>query len=96
MSDIPVTEGVFLVVKPEFGCPTGEAYRKYDESPLEIHGGLERFIAGLPRNYAPEMYSVFQKLYSDRRIEDICARLTALGAKGANAHRKRLGGIRRI
>ena len=83
MSDIPVTEGVFLVVKPEFGCPTGEAYRKYDESPLEIHGGLERFIAGLPRNYAPEMYSVFQKLYSDRRIEDICARLTALGAKGA-------------
>lgn len=83
MSDIPVTEGVFLVVKPEFGCPTGEAYRKYDESPLEIHGGLERFTAGLPGNYAPEMYSVFQKLYSDRRIEDICARLTALGAKGA-------------
>ena len=83
MSDIPVTEGVFLVVKPEFGCPTGEAYRKYDESPLEIHGGLERFTAGLPGNYAPEMYNVFQKLYSDRRIEDICDRLTALGAKGA-------------
>ena len=78
-----MTEGVFLVVKPEFGCPTGEAYRKYDESPLEIHGGLERFTAGLPGNYAPEMYSVFQKLYSDRRIEDICDRLTALGAKGA-------------
>lgn len=29
------------------------------------------------------MYNVFQKLYSDRRIEDICARLTTLGAKGA-------------
>lgn len=83
MSDIPVTEGVFLVVKPEFGCPTGEAYRKYDESPLEIHGGLERFTAGLPGNYAPEMYNVFQRLYSDKRIEDICARLTTLGAKGA-------------
>ena len=83
MSDIPAAEGVFLVVKPEFGCPTGEAYRKYDESPIGVRGGLERLTAGLPGNYAPEMYNVFQKLYSDRRIEDICARLTELGAKGA-------------
>lgn len=83
MSDIPAAEGVFLVAKPDFGCPTGDAYRKYDESPLDIHGGLERFTAALPGNYAPEMYNVFQRLYSDRRIEDICSRLTALGAKGA-------------
>ena len=83
MSDITPAEGAFLVVKPEFGCPTGEAYRRYDESPLEIHGGLERFSAGLPGDYAPEMYNVFQRLYADERIEQICARLTELGAKGA-------------
>lgn len=83
MSDITPAEGAFLVVKPEFGCPTGEAYRRYDESPLEIHGGLERFSAGLPGDYAPEMYNVFQRLYADERIERICARLTELGAKGA-------------
>lgn len=83
MSDITAAQGAFLVVKPEFGCPTGEAYRKYDENPHEVHGGLQRFTAGLPGNYAQEMYNVFQRLYSDKRIEDICARLTALGANGA-------------
>lgn len=83
MSDITAARGAFLVVKPEFGCPTGEAYRKYDENPHEVHGGLQRFTAGLPGNYAQEMYNVFQRLYSDKRIEDICARLTALGANGA-------------
>lgn len=83
MSDTVPAEGVFLVVKPEFGCPTGEAYRKYDESPLPVNGGLERFTAALPGNYPPEMYNVFQRLYADQRIEDICARLNVLGARGA-------------
>lgn len=83
MSGFPAPEGVFLVVKPEFSCPTGEAYRKYDGSPLPVHGGLERFRAALPGGYATEMYNVFQRLYSDRRIEDICRRLREAGAKGA-------------
>lgn len=83
MSDFPAPEGVFLVVKPEFSCPTGEAYRKYDGSPLPVHGGLEGFRAALPGGYATEMYNVFQRLYSDRRIEDICRRLREAGAKGA-------------
>ena len=83
MSDFPAPEGVFLVVKPEFSCPTGEAYRKYDGSPLPVHGGLEGFRAAVPGGYAPEMYNVFQRLYSDGRIEDICRRLREAGAKGA-------------
>lgn len=83
MSGFPAPEGAFLVVKPEFSCPTGEAYRKYDGSPLPVHGGLEGFRAALPGGYATEMYNVFQRLYSDRRIEDICRRLREAGAKGA-------------
>lgn len=83
MSEFPAPQGVFLVVKPEFGCPTGEAYRRYDENPVAVHGGLDKFRAAMPGGYAAEMYNVFQKLYSDERIEDICRRLELQGAKGA-------------
>ena len=83
MSDFPAAEGVFVVVRPDFSCPTVEAYRKYDRSPVPPHGGLERFRAAMPGNYAPEMYNVFQKLYADERIESICRRLAELGARGA-------------
>lgn len=84
MSEFPAPQGVFLVVKPEFSCPTGEAYRSYDESPLAVHGGLAAFRAAMPGNYAAEMYNVFQKLYADQRIESVCGRLTELGARGAS------------
>lgn len=83
MSDFPAAKGIFLVVKPDFSCPTGEAYRKYDSSPVAPRGGLEGFRAAMPENYAPEMYNVFQRLYADERIENICSRLTELGARGA-------------
>lgn len=73
----------FVVAKPDFSCPTGEAYAKYDSNPLPLHGGLERFRAALPDNFAPEMYNVFQKLYADERIESLCRGLTDLGAEGA-------------
>lgn len=83
MTDLPAAKGIFVVVKPDFSCPTGEAYRKYDSSPVAPHGGLERFRAALPDNYAPEMYNVFQELYADERIESICRRFMELGARGA-------------
>lgn len=73
----------FVVGKPDFSCPTGEAYSKYDSDPLPLHGGLDRFRAALPDNFAPEMYNVFQKLYADERIESLCRRLADLGAEGA-------------
>ena len=83
MSDFPAAKGVFVVVKPEFSCPTGEAYRKYDSSPVAPHGGLEEFRAAMPEDYAPEMYNVFQELYADERIESLCRRFMELGAHGA-------------
>lgn len=74
----------FLVVKPQFGCPTGEAYRKYDEQPLPPHAGMERFRAALRSGgFAGGMYNVFRRLYSDGRIERLCGRLLELGAQGA-------------
>ena len=83
MSDFPAAKGIFVVVKPDFGCPTGEAYKKYDSSPIPPRGGLEGFRAAMPEKYAPEMYNVFQQLYVDERIEEICRRLVELGARGA-------------
>lgn len=83
MSEFPAAEGVFVVVKPDFSCPTGEAYKKYDSSPVAPHGGLENFRSAMPKDYAPEMYNVFQELYADERIESICRRLVELGARGA-------------
>lgn len=83
MSDFPEAKGIFVVVKPDFSCPTGEAYKKYDSSPVPPRGGLEEFRAEMPENYAPEMYNVFQQLYADGRIESICRRLVELGARGA-------------
>lgn len=68
-----------VVVKPEFSCPTGEAYKRYDEAPLPSHGGLELFR----NNFPAGMYNVFQTLYSDERIETLCSRITELGAEGA-------------
>ena len=74
----------FLVVKPQFGCPTGEAYRRYDGQPLPPHGGMEHFRSSLcSGGFAGEMYNVFRRLYSDERIERLCGRLTELGAEGA-------------
>lgn len=73
----------FVVAKPDFSCPTGEAYGRYDSDPLPPHGGLDRFRAALPGGFAPEMYNVFQKLYADERIDSLCGRLVELGAEGA-------------
>ena len=72
MSDIPdIANGYsFLVVMPDFTCPTGEAYRKWDASPLPIRGKLNDFLEeGMecPEN----MYNVFETLYADKRIEKI-------------------------
>lgn len=83
MEDIaPVRDVFFLVVMPDFTCPTGAAYKKWDSAPLPIRGKLEDFLKeGIER---PEnMYNVFEKLYSDRRISDIRMRMLLAGAKGA-------------
>lgn len=84
MEDIAPVRGVFfLVVMPDFSCPTGEAYRKWDSAPLPPRGKLADFLEegiSCPEN----MHNVFEVLYSDPRIEKIRRRLLIEGgAKGA-------------
>lgn len=85
LSEHPAAEGVtFLVIKPEFSCPTGAAYTSYDAAPIPPHGRMEAFTAAMAEGcFAGEMYNVFQTLYADGRIEALCTRLAELGAQGA-------------
>ncbi|MGN1119258.1 MAG: 4-(cytidine 5'-diphospho)-2-C-methyl-D-erythritol kinase [Oscillospiraceae bacterium] len=83
MEDLPpIGECFFLVVMPDFTCPTGEAYRKWDASPLPVRGKLSDFLEegiACPEN----MHNVFEVLYNDPRIEQIRRRLLIEGgAKG--------------
>lgn len=80
----PVKDCAFLVVMPDFTCPTGEAYRKYDSSPIAKRNGFAEFAESLSDgSFAGKMYNAFEALYSDERIEAIKARLVEAGAMGA-------------
>lgn len=80
----PVKDCAFLVVMPDFTCPTGEAYRKYDSSPIAAKGGFAEFAENLADGgFAGKMYNAFEALYSDERIEAIKSRLVEAGAMGA-------------
>ena len=73
----------FLIVMPDFTCPTGEAYARYDKAPIPPKNGLAEFVASLPESFADKLYNSFEELYADERINDIKARLKASGAEGA-------------
>lgn len=74
----------FLVVMPDFTCPTRAAYAKYDEAPVPAKNGLSEFAEALSDGgFAKKMYNVFERLYDDPRIEEIKSKLTAAGAEGA-------------
>lgn len=78
----PFPECVFLVVKPDFACDTRGAYRQYDQAPIPKRGKLAEFAES--RGKFPElMYNVFERVYSDARIDEITARLISAGAQGA-------------
>lgn len=80
----PVKDCAFLVVMPDFTCPTGEAYRKYDSAPIAARNGFGGFAESLSDgSFADKMYNAFEVLYADERIEDIKARLIEAGAMGA-------------
>ena len=74
----------FLVVMPDFTCPTGEAYRKYDSAPVAARGMLTQFVRDVECGcFASCMYNVFEELYGDERISDIRRTLTDAEACGA-------------
>lgn len=62
----------FLIVKPDFGCDTGIAFREYDLSPV-------------PRRERKgnEIYNVFRELYDHDEINAIIEKLKELGAEDA-------------
>lgn len=79
----PVKDCWFLVVMPDFTCPTGEAYARYDAAPLPARNALAEFEDALSGGFADKMYNSFGELYADPRIEDIISRLKDSGAEGA-------------
>lgn len=79
----PITEGCYLVVKPQYSCPTGAAYASYDSAPREPKNALSQFIAS-GADYAERLYNVFEELYADERTERIKRRLLSAGARGAS------------
>lgn len=78
-----IRSGAFLVVMPDFNCPTGEAYKRYDSAPIAAANGAAQFAESVRGSFADKMYNVFEALYSDRRIDEIKSRLIAAGADGA-------------
>lgn len=78
-----IRDCAFLAVMPDFTCPTGEAYRRYDSAPIKAANGAKRFVESLCGSYADKMYNVFEALYADERIAEIKKRLIAAGARGA-------------
>ena len=75
---------VFLVVMPDFTCPTAAAYKKYDDTPIASENRLSEFVCSISDGSFPErMHNTFEMLYNDSRIEDIKSVLTASGARGA-------------
>lgn len=78
-----VKDRCFLIVMPDFTCPTGEAYARYDKAPIPPKNGMEEFTASLPDSFADKLYNSFEVLYADERINIIKDRLMASGAEGA-------------
>lgn len=85
MSEIlPVKDKWYLVVMPDFTCPTGAAFARYDNSPLPLRNSLSEFVSSLETGaFADRMYNTFEVLYSDSRIERIKNDLLSAGAEGA-------------
>ena len=75
-----------LIVKPDAACNTGEAYRKYDGSPIPVKPGFEEYcasIAGSRMALANGLYNVFEELYGNDDIAQIKSELLGAGALGA-------------
>lgn len=88
MTNIPDIEArAVVIVKPDFSCDTGKAYGLYDKTPIKSRGEPSGLLTALnernQKKTAAELYNVFEKLYSDGRIERIKRELIASGASGA-------------
>ncbi len=79
----PLPKRFYLIVKPNFRCPTGEAYARYDASPIAPKNGLEAFCRAGSR-YHEKLYNVFEEIYADERIFALKNALKKTGALGSS------------
>lgn len=79
----PLPKRFYLIVKPNFRCPTAEAYAKYDSSPIAPKNGLEAFCNAGSR-YHEKLYNIFEHIYRDERIFALKNALAETGALGSS------------
>lgn len=78
----PIKDVCFLVVKPPYSCPTGEAYARYDSAGCEPKNALAEFLCA-GADFSKKLYNVFEELYDDERTARIKQVLISAGAQGA-------------
>ncbi len=77
---------VIAVVKPDFSCSTPDAYRSYDDNPLPLQDYFDDFTEALSEGcleWGEKMYNVFEKLYNNKKVEDITRLMRENGAAGS-------------
>lgn len=84
----PIKRGNFalVIVKPDFSCSTGTAYKAYDSNPVPEKAGFDEFcekLRGEPEEWAGSLYNIFEVLYNNPEIEAIKREILASGALGA-------------
>ncbi len=78
----PLPERFYLIVKPNFRCPTQKAYQLYDNAPVPAKNTLKAFCNAGSR-YPEMLYNVFEEIYGNVEISSIKAKLRETGALGA-------------
>lgn len=78
----PLPERFYVIVKPNFRCPTQAAYKLWDSKPVPSKNALEAFCDAGSR-YPEMLYNVFEEIYGNPEISAIKAKLIETGALGA-------------
>ena len=78
----PLPERFYLIVKPNFRCPTQDAYKLYDNAPVPAKNALKAFCNADLR-YSELLYNVFEEIYGNLEISSIKAKLRETGALGS-------------
>ncbi len=78
----PLPELFYLIVKPNYRCPTQDAYKLYDKAPVPAKNGLEVFCNAGSR-YPELLYNVFEVIYGNMEISSIKTKLRETGALGS-------------
>ena len=78
----PLPDRFYLIVKPNFRCPTQNAYKLYDSAPVPAKNALKAFCNAGSR-YPDMLYNVFEEIYGNVEISSIRAKLRETGALGS-------------